>query len=312
MSGHYEQIYSASDSDAITYIQYIQPDDVNVIIPNNFVSCMKEEYVEDDKGYIEETEVLESVVTIEQKKPKKQEEGVTRELVRISHDGKPKGRKRAVPDQTREIRKIRANTNQPYINSKGNEVKPKVFDESFSCGCPKKCTQQLSLKVRKQIFNMFWGIGTYEGRCAFLNSCVNELPKKRQYTKAETSRRNHTRKYYLKGVEVCKTAFTKTLKISNSRIDVSLHKMESENFTDERGKKRIGHGFSEETKEGVINHIKNNFTPSSSLRGLWNCYQSSHQDHPVSESYYKSKFLYVLKKILKQYFFFFFNFRNVL
>lgn len=161
------------------------------------------------------------------------------------------------------------------------------------CTCPKKCTdpKKLPLKTRRQIFNMFWNIGSYEGRCAFLNSCVNELPKKRTYTKnKDTSRRKMTRKYFLKGVEVCKTTFTKTLMISNSRIDVSLQKMETENFNDERGKKKAGHGFSDEKKEKVIAHIKDNFMPDSSLRGLWGIYTASYPDDPVSESYYKSKF----------------------
>lgn len=98
-----------------------------------------------------------------------------------------------------------------------------------------------------------------------------------------------TRKYFLKGVEVCKTTFTKTLMISNSRIDVSLQKMETENFNDERGKKKAGHGFSDEKKEKVIVHIKENFMPDSSLRGLWGIYTASYPDDPVSESYYKSK-----------------------
>ena len=76
----------------------------------------------------------------------------------------------------------------------------KEFDESYVCSCPKKCTdpKKLSAKIRKQIFNMFWNIGSYEGRCAFLNSCVNEAPKKKQYTKAETSRRKNTRRLVLK------------------------------------------------------------------------------------------------------------------
>lgn len=61
---------------------------------------------------------------------------------------------------------------------------------------------------------------------------------------------------------------------------------------DERGKKkRRKHGFGEETKEAVIEHIKNNFNSETSLRGLWNAYQSTHEDSPVSESYYKSKSL---------------------
>lgn len=208
--------------------------------------------------------------------------------------GKAKGRKRVIPDQTRAIRKKRANTNQAYVNAKGQEVKPKEFDEMFVCTCPKKCTEpkKLPLKTRRQIFNMFWNIGSYEGRCAFLNSCVNEFSKKRTYTKnKEASRRKMTRKYFLKGVEVCKTTFTKTLMISNSRIDVSLQKMETEDFNDARGKKKAGHGFSDEKKEKVIMHIKDNYTPDASLRGLWGIYSATHPDDPVSESYYKSKFL---------------------
>lgn len=198
-----------------------------------------------------------------------------------------------IPDQTRAIRKIRANTNKPYINAKGQEVKPKEFNEDFYCSCPKKCTdpKKLPLKMRRQIFNMFWSIGSYEGRCAFLNSCINELPKKRTYTKnKEASRRKMSRKYFLKGIEVCKTTFTKTLMISNSRIDVSLHKMETERFYDERGKKRIGQGFSEEKKEKIISHIKDNYESEASLRGMWTAYMNNNSDDPVSESYYKREF----------------------
>lgn len=198
-----------------------------------------------------------------------------------------------IPDQTRAIRKVLANTNKPYVNAKGIEVKPKEFDSEFECSCPKACTDpsKLPLKMRRQIFNLFWSIGSYEGRCAFLNSCINELPKKRQYTKNQSSRRKMTRKYFLKGIEVCKTTFTKTLMISNSRIDVSLQKMETESFTDERGRKRSGQGFSEEKKEKIIAHIKENYQNEPSLRGMWNAYMSNNPDDPVSESYYKSKLL---------------------
>lgn len=99
-----------------------------------------------------------------------------------------------------------------------------------------------------------------------------------------------TRKYFLKGVEVCKTTFTKTLMISNSRVDVSLQKLETENFNDERGKKRSKIGFSLERKERVIDHIKDSYGPDSSLRGLWNGYMELNPEEPVSESYYKRMF----------------------
>jgi len=61
---------------------------------------------------------------------------------------------------------------------------------------------------------------------------------------------------------------------------------------DERGKKkRRKHGFGEDTQNAVIEHIKNNFNSETSLRGLWNNYQATHEEIPVSESYYKSMFL---------------------
>ena len=206
MSNQFEQSFSSENGENITFIQYIQPESegeqINVIIPNNYhLGDMKEEYLEEFHVVSDQNvEVLESVVTIN-KKPKLNK--VEKELVQISSEsGKPKGRKRAVADQTRAIRKLRANTNQAYVNSKGNDVQPKEFDADFECACSKKCTRKISKKCRKQIFTMFWSIGTYEGRCAFLNSCINEVPKKRQYTKNEKSRRNNTRKYFLKGTEV--------------------------------------------------------------------------------------------------------------
>lgn len=208
-------------------------------------------------------------------------------------DQRKLGRKRLYAEQTREIRKSLANTNKAYINARGLEVPPKVFDESFECTCPKRCTEpsKLPLKTRRQIFNMFWNIGTYEGRCAFINSCVNEIPKKRCYTKnKEESRRKNTRKYFLKGVEVCKITFVKTLMISNSRIDVCLMKMETENFTDERGRKRSYQGFSEEKRTKVISHIKESYSEGKTLRSMWQTFMNEHPDDKVSESYYKSKF----------------------
>ncbi|CRK98754.1 CLUMA_CG011919, isoform A [Clunio marinus] len=314
MSNQYQQTFTTTDGqNNVTYVTFVHPDDNQVLYCKEQLTPDGEEYYNEDiveealdESYIEEEpmDILDNIM-IKRERSNSEHHEVTRKLVQVS--GKPRGRRRMIPDQTRAIRKARANTNKPYVNAKGQEVKPKEFDDSFECTCPKKCTdpKKLPLKTRRQIFNMFWNIGSYEGRCAFLNSCVNELPKKRTYTKnKEMSRRKMTRKYFLKGVEVCKTTFTKTLMISNSRIDVSLQKMETENFNDERGKKKTANAFSDEKKEKVITHIKSNFVPDASLRGLWSNYQMSHSDDPVSESYYKrifyENFNLKTKKIVKK------------
>lgn len=138
---------------------------------------------------------------------------------------------------------------------------------------------------------MFWGVGTFEGRCAFINSCVNEIPKKRCYTKnKDNQKRKKTRKYYLKGVEVCKVTFMKTLQISGSRIDSSLAKTDSEVFTDKRGKKKSSFAFTEERKLLVVNHIKDCYYPQQTLRGMWTHFMESFPDDAVSESFYKRMF----------------------
>lgn len=240
MSNQFQQAFTTTDGqNNITYVHFVHPqqnvlfckDDVEEEEADYYAeeATMDEETIEE--SYIEEdpvgetVEILESVVV--ERKKKTSEPRVTKKLVQVKGNSsrcsrsyadqflldsdKPKGRRRVIPDQTRAIRKIRANTNKAYVNAKGVEVRPKEFDATFICTCPKKCTEpnKLPLKTRRQIFNMFWNIGSYEGRCAFLNSCVNEQPKRRTYTKSDCSRRKMTRKYYLKGVEVCKTTFTK-------------------------------------------------------------------------------------------------------
>lgn len=138
---------------------------------------------------------------------------------------------------------------------------------------------------------MFWGVGTFEGRCAFIHSCVNEIPKKRCYTKnKDNQKRKHTRKYYLKGVEVCKVTFIKTLMISSSRVDSSLAKTDKEVFIDKRGRNKSTLAFSNEKKQKVVNHIKNSYCPTHTLRGMWALYINTFPDDPVSESFYKRVF----------------------
>lgn len=64
--------------------------------------------------------------------------------------------------------------------------------------------------------------------------------KKKVYTK-QTSKRNHTRKYYINEKKICKTAFLKTLQMSQNRIDVALKKsINNMEIVDERGPKSGG------------------------------------------------------------------------
>lgn len=79
-----------------------------------------------------------------------------------SWQGRPKkGRKRKISDQSRPDRKRLANNNKRYVNTKGNIVDEKVFDESFVCGCTKTCTEAVGIEARKKFFKQFWSIGLF-------------------------------------------------------------------------------------------------------------------------------------------------------
>ncbi|XP_072397229.1 uncharacterized protein [Diabrotica undecimpunctata] len=162
-----------------------------------------------------------------------------------------RGRKRKYKDQSRADRKKKCNHNEEYINTKGQTVVPKQFLEDFQCMCAKKCTEIVDVPDRKKLFTQFWTIGTFAGRCAMINMCVKEIPKKRCYTKNVNSRRKITRKYYCGDTEICKITFLKTLQINQKRIDIALKKCGNEFMVDLRGLKR---GGLNKVKK-VINHM---------------------------------------------------------
>lgn len=172
--------------------------------------------------------------------------------------GRPKrGRKRKIPNQSRADRKRLMNNNKQYVNQKGVAVEAKHFDEHFVCSCTKHCTETVSANLRRKLFNQFSSIGSHEGRCAVIVSCVIEIPKRRSYTKS-VSKRSITRKYKIFGQEVCKTALLRTLQISESRVIVALKKQEnSDTYADGRGKSTGGwNALPLSTKNEVCAHIE--------------------------------------------------------
>lgn len=174
----------------------------------------------------------------------------------LKNEGRPKrGRKRKIPSQSRADRKRLLNNNKTHFNTRGQLVEEKVFNETFTCRCPKKCTDVVSLGLRRKLFSQFWSLGTFKGRCAFIICCVKEIPKLRTYTKV-TSKRVITRKYSIFGRDVCKIAFLKTLQITQSRVDTALKKQNCDSFADGRGQSSGGRkAFPPEIKQEVIAHI---------------------------------------------------------
>lgn len=230
------------------------------------------------------------------------------EVVDIVYEGRPKrGRKLKVPKQTRSDRKRLLNTNKKHVNSKGKIYIEKVFDEQFECLCGLECTKFVHKDDRKRLFSQFWSIGTFEGRCALLMTCVTQKLKKRTYTKLHIKNRMLTRKYSIFGTIVCKKAFLRTLQISDSRVTTALRKqMYCDTYSDCRGKMSGGsNAFPSAKKDEVrahiasfpkyVSHYTRAQTESKFLRcdlNLSKMYALYRQDAeaPVSKSFYKKIF----------------------
>lgn len=144
-------------------------------------------------------------------------------------------------------------------------------------------------------------MGSHEGRCMSLVSCVSEenrhLPGK------------HT--YQIFGHDVCKSALVRTLKINEKRITLALNKyLEEETLADGRGQSSGGRNalplaMTDEVRRHIlsfpkyVSHYTRNQTDSKflsaglNLAKMYQLYKQKQLENaliPVSESYYKNIF----------------------
>lgn len=171
---------------------------------------------------------------------------------------KKKGRKRKFPSQTNAEKKMLYNTNQPYYNSKGKLIEPKVFKPTESC-CIKHCYEKVGSEEQERVFNYFYALHAYESRTVFIQQNVQEIPKKRERkvdpTK-EKSRREFSRIYYINHKIVCKMLFQGILQISCSRTDIAIKKYKALEIMDNRGKQtNRPNKLSPEKEKEIVDHI---------------------------------------------------------
>ncbi|GFT38501.1 DUF3824 domain-containing protein [Nephila pilipes] len=248
-----------------------------------------------------------------------------------------KGRK--VKSNKSQWRKEKGNKylNKPYRNYKGVEIKSKEFVD-YDCKCQMKCREILSAAERKQEFQKFWELGSYEAQAIFLIARVDEQVTKKSTKKkkdkkdeneesekvdtpeGKKSKRQFSRTYILKSKQVCRNMFVKTLGITSKRINTALVKMRSKSLIDHRGLSQGGKNkISDKRYDEVVDHIKKMprykcshlqgkfdsefLPPELSLSKMYDLY-SKEVDQPVSLSMYKKiyygKFNFKTKGIKKE------------
>ncbi|MES9881020.1 MAG: hypothetical protein ABW185_09085 [Sedimenticola sp.] len=157
------------------------------------------------------------------------------------------------------IRKRRRQSGQEYIDSLGKSRRSREIRTTKDCNgaCRFRCSQRITTTERSDTFNRFWSLNDDEKLSFYLNT-TERCRKERIRTKAATSRKVYTYKYYVtKGsqkVRVCKEYYLHTLDISSKRIFKCYEKADKDKFGDNRGKHRKKF-IPEEARQVIKDHI---------------------------------------------------------
>lgn len=213
---------------------------------NNFISIIEERHNNDGLEPILRTTPTTEVSTRPlQLITENEESNANRENIDHVGTGRPKkGRKRLNP-QLRSERKRNKYNNLEYTTTKNKKVKPKVFID-YRCTCLKNCANLISTDKRKEEFEKFVKLGSYNAQLLYIVSCVKEHIKKRSYTMTNVPAdkkkpRQFYRVYSINDVQVCRDMFLKTFQITTQRVTISLKKHRSgEPIMDGRGVDRGG------------------------------------------------------------------------
>ncbi|KAJ0169652.1 hypothetical protein K1T71_014837 [Dendrolimus kikuchii] len=94
---------------------------------------------------------------------------------------RPKRGRKQVNSQLRSERKYNKYYNLEYTTTKNKKVKTKVFID-YKCTCLKNCASLITVEKRKEEFEKFVGLGSYNAQLLYIGSCIKEQNKKQSYT----------------------------------------------------------------------------------------------------------------------------------
>ena len=163
----------------------------------------------------------------------------------------------------------KSNSNEEEGTHGGVENEKKMLPP---CECRAKCSTKITEEDRKVIHRRYWD-SSYKERRTWLLQSISEEGVKRRKIKEDSSRRNHSRKYLLNDVPVCKSMFMNTLGyLYDKFITVALKGYVAE---DRRGSHNHDyHSIADDERKFIEDHI-NAFEPGISH------YRRSHAPHRI-------------------------------
>lgn len=239
----------------------------------------------------------------------------------INQDAEPmvaRTRKRKRTPNKKEQRKFKRNRGKSYVTSKGKQISEKIFSNP-PCSCKLKCSDNVTEEQRMNLFNHFYGMGSFQIQNAYLcGLCKQCTPKARRVRDGSRGMKSTSISYHLqlvdKNLKVCKQYFLKTFQISDGRCFRALKKVRvgCEPGSDLRGKQPSVNKVDDARLQIVRDHIESfpayqsHYTRAHNpnrkflseflnIRALYNLYKD-HCDNinavAVSESKYRHIFNY--------------------
>lgn len=161
-------------------------------------------------------------------------------------------------------RKDARNRGEAYLTAKGKLV-PSRNEPLPLTGCKKKCSERISAETAAILNAEFFATADYTQRSRILASCINIARKKSErFTQQKQRNRQMTYSYHLtvngENVPVCKSCFTKILRVSNKAIEIAaakkLGKVSGIVEPDQRGSGTPANVLTDTVVNEIVDHIK--------------------------------------------------------
>ncbi|KAF2886917.1 hypothetical protein ILUMI_19256 [Ignelater luminosus] len=232
------------------------------------------------------------------------------------NNSKNRKRKRDPRKRKQNQRKLKRQSGQEYVDSKGKQHPSKSVKNStcHSKACAFKCSTKITEEERKRIHDDFWKKLDDEKKSHFYSKHIKQLLAKRKRTESEFSRKSFSYEYFFEihnvRTRVCQEYFLNTLNISKQRVYYFFKKVQHKTTNTPRSLLRGQHQkkvIFDERKQDVRNHIESFHTADShycrssskkkylerdlNLKKINNLYVMD-RDNPVSFQSYSDIFNY--------------------
>ena len=151
-----------------------------------------------------------------------------------------------------------------YVGRTGTKNDKQKMKYRDCTKCRFKCSSRISEDLAIEIFNTYWGSGSYEKQRGFICEHIIQSSTKRSSKRKETSNFFHLPCDSNK-VRVCKAFFLSVLNISKKTVELALQKKQHGSFigSDRRGRQSSANKTPETDKTFIREHISSFPTVSS-------------------------------------------------